>query len=180
MHVRFSRLAIRGGATETITRMRSLLSALALASLAAPCLAQVSTASDGYRVCAPEQTAQGRAIVRQACGDLVPPEAPAPYFTSLDALESARAVREAYVARITAYTACVSDFIETHHQPGAPATSLAPDQAACAHSWAEDEATQAVREFGRACIDFSNRTVMDSRLTPWSGECYPAMPGNSG
>lgn len=160
--------------------MRSLLSALVFAALAAPCLAQGSDASDDYLVCAPEQTAQGRAIVRQACGDLDVPEAFAPYFTSLDELESARAIREAYRARIIDYAACVSDFIESHHQPGTSPASLAPDQAACAHSWAENEATQAMREFGRACVDFSNRTVMDSRLTPWSGECYPDMPKRSG
>ena len=160
--------------------MRNLLSALVFAALAAPCLAQGSDASDDYLVCAPEQTAQGRAIVRQACGDLDVAEASAPYFTSLDELESARASREAYIARITDYASCVSDFIESHHQPGTASASLAPDQAACAHSWAENEATQALREFGRACIDFSNHTVMDARLTPWSGECYPAMPKGSG
>ena len=105
--------------------MRSLLSALVFAALAAPCLAQESDASDDYLVCAPEQTAQGRAIVRQACGDLDVPEASAPYFTSLDELESARAIREAYRARIIDYTACVSDFIESH-QPGTGPGGLRP------------------------------------------------------
>lgn len=160
--------------------MRSLLSVLALASLAGPGLAQGSADGDSYRVCAPAQTAQGRAIVRQACGDLAAPVARATYFTSLDELESARVVRESYVARIKTYAACVSDFIDSHRQPGAVATRLDADRAACAHSWAEDEATQAVREFGRACIDFSNRTVMDSRLTPWYGECYRNDPRDNG
>ena len=57
---------------------------------------------------------------------------------------------------------------------------LAPDQAACAHSWAEEQATQAVRDYGRACIAYSNRSMTDSSLTPWSGACYPTTTGNNG
>ena len=62
----------------------------------------------------------------------------------------------------------------------APADSPAPDQAACAHSWAEDQATQAVRDFGKACVNFSNRSMMDRAIAPWSGDCYPSADNGRG
>ena len=150
--------------------MRIMLAALALASGPLTATAQQAIPSNGYRVCAPEQTMQGRTIVREACGDLVQP----------DFAEAAGEARETFLAEITAYAACVSGFIDAARQPGMPADSLAPDQAACAHSWAEEQATQAVRDYGRACIAYSNRSMMDSSLTPWSGACYPTATGNNG
>jgi hypothetical protein len=159
--------------------MRIFLAAIAFSAVAAPCVAQQYTADDGYRVCAAEQTEQGRAVVRTACGDLQRPDIPA-VLTSLADLESARAARGSFTQEIDTYATCVSDFIGSYRQPGGDAASLAPDQAACAHSWAEEQATEAVRAFGRACIDFSNRSMMDSRLSPWSGECYPPVSGDDG
>ncbi|WP_340692125.1 hypothetical protein [Hyphomonas sp.] len=159
--------------------MRIFLAALAFATAAAPCVAQQYAANDGYRVCAAEQTEQGRAVVRTACGDVQRLDMPAA-LTSLADLESARAARESFTREIDTYATCVSDFIGSYRRPGGDAASLAPDQAACAHSWAEEQATEAVRAFGRACIDFSNRSMMDSRLSPWSGECYPPVSGDKG
>ncbi len=160
--------------------MRTFLAAIAFATIAAPCVAQQFAASDGYRVCAAEQTEQGRAIVRAACGDIGPSGFESASFASLAELETARGAREAFTQSIETYAACVSDFIDAQRHPGAPADSLAPDQAACAHSWAEEQATEAVRNYGRACIDFSNRSMTDARLSPWSGECYPSVSGNNG
>lgn len=160
--------------------MRIFLATLTVAALAAPGSAQQYAASDGYRVCAAAQTEQGRDIVRQACGDIARPGFDTASFASLAELETARAARETYIRGINAYTACVSDFIDAQRRPGSPADSLAPDQAACAHSWAEEQATVAVRTYGRACVDFSNRSMTDSSLTPWSGECYPSVSGDNG
>ena len=160
--------------------MRIFLAAVAFSAAAAPCVAQHHAADDGYRVCAAEQTEQGRTIVRAACGDIGASGFRSMSFASPAELESARAAREAYMQSIETYAACVSGFIEAQQRPGAPADSLAPDQAACAHSWAEEQATEAVRNFGRACIDFSNRSMTDASLSPWSGECYPPVSGNNG
>ncbi len=160
--------------------MRIMLAALAFASGGLSATAQPPVPSDGYRVCAPEQTMQGRTIVRDACGDLVQPDFAAATYTSLAELEAGGEARAAFLAEITAYAACVSGFIDAARQPGMPADSLAPDQAACAHSWAEEQATQAVRDYGRACIAYSNRSMTEAALTPWSGACYPAATGNNG
>ena len=110
--------------------MRIMLAALALASGALTATAQPPVPSDGYRVCAPEQTMQGRTIVREACGDLVQPDFAEGGFASLSELEAAGEARETFLAEITAYAACVSGFIDAARQPGMPADSLAPDQAA--------------------------------------------------
>lgn len=160
--------------------MRIMLAVLALASGPLTAAAQQAIPSNGYRVCAPEQTMQGRTIVREACGDLVQPDFADAGFASVSELEAAGEARETFLAEITAYAACVSGFIDAARQPGMPADSLAPDQAACAHSWAEEQATQAVRDYGRACIAYSDRSMMDSSLTPWSGACYPTATGNNG
>jgi hypothetical protein len=149
--------------------MRIFLAAL----LALPMLAG-QAAADTYRTCPAATTEQGRSIVSAACGALSAPDFTAASFTSPLDLDAARGERDAFLARVDAYAACVSDFIDRSRQPGMSADSLTPDQAACAHSWAEDQATEAVRTFGRACIDYANRSVMDARLTPWTGACYPS------
>ncbi|MEZ5946392.1 MAG: hypothetical protein R3C13_04330 [Hyphomonas sp.] len=130
-----------------------------------------------YRVCQPAMTDQGKRVVEDACGVLRAPSFTGARFASLSELESARAEREAFTDQVDTYGACVSAFINSYRRPGAPADSPAPDQAACAHSWAEDQATQAVRDFGKACVDFSNRSMVDRSLSPWSGECYPVVSG---
>ena len=67
---------------------------------------------------------QGRTIVREACGDLVQPDFAEGGFASLSELEAAGEAREAFLAEITAYAACVSGFIDAARQPGMPADSL--------------------------------------------------------
>lgn len=158
---------------------RLAVAALALAAL--PAAAQQQYAShDAYRVCQPAMTSQGLQVVEDACGTLHSPDFSRAHFASLSELEKARATREAFTEEVDTYGACVSAFINSYRRPGAPADSPAPDQAACAHAWAEDQATQAVRDFGKACIDFSNRSFMDKSLSPWSGECYPAASSGRG
>jgi len=158
--------------------MRTIL--IALGMVAAPAFAQQYASSDGYRVCAGPQTQQGQNAVRQTCGDMPAATLGSASFASLDELEAARRQSAAYTQTVDIYAACVSNFIDAERRPGASAESLAPDQAACAHSWAEEQATEAVRAFGRACVDFSNRSMTDASLTPWSGACYPALPGDKG
>lgn len=154
--------------------MKRAFAALSLAMLACPAGAQISTLNDGYLVCPAEQTRLGVDVVHETCGTLSPPDFAATRFGSLEDLKAAEAARDAFRSDVDAYGQCVSDFITAYQQPGMPADSRAPDHAACAHSWAEDQATQAVREFGRACIDFSDRSMLDVTITPWSGACYPA------
>ena len=84
-------------------------------------------------------------------------------------------MRDTFLGEVAAYGKCVSVLIDGWSRPGISAASDRPDKAACAHSWAEDQATEAVRGFGRACIDYANRSVMDIRLTPYEGACYPAV-----
>ncbi|MEZ5997141.1 MAG: hypothetical protein R3B98_00410 [Hyphomonas sp.] len=158
---------------------RLAVAVLALAA-AMPAGAQQYASHDDYRVCQAALTDQGKRVVANDCGVLKAPDFAGAHFDSLSDLETARAAREAFTAEVDTYGACVSAFIDSYRRPGAPADSPAPDQAACAHSWAEDQATQAVREFGKACIDFSNRSMTDRTLTPWSGECYPAVSSGRG
>lgn len=153
--------------------MMRALAALSLMLAAVPATAQTIAANDGYRVCPAEKTREGVSVVQDACGALERPDFAGAAFSTLAELETARARRDAFRSDVDAYGQCVSDFITAHQRPGMPADSKAPDQAACAHSWAEDQATEAVREFGRACIDFSNRSMTDARITPWDGACYP-------
>jgi hypothetical protein len=160
--------------------MRTILTALGFALVAAPAFAQQYASDGGYRVCPDQQTQQGRDTVRHACGDMPAATLGSAFLASLAELEAARSQSEAYTQSVDTYAACVSDFIDAQRRPGAPAESLAPDQAACAHSWAEEQATEAVRAFGRACVDFSNRSMTDANLTPWSGACYPAVSGDNG
>jgi hypothetical protein len=160
--------------------MRIVLASVLMASMALPTLAQQSTSASDYRVCAADQTELGRDAVRQSCGDLRPPAFPSTPLASYSDVEEWRAARDTFTLEVTTYASCVTEFIDSYRKGGASATSLAPDQAACAHAWAEEQATEAVRAYGRACIDFSNRSMMDAALTPWSGACYPAVPGDNG
>jgi hypothetical protein len=160
---------------------------LAMAALSIACLAPAASAqqyaaygSSSYRVCPVSQTTEGLSVVQQQCGDLRRPDFTAISFSSVAELEAARIKREAFTTEVSAYNRCVSAFINAFRRPGAPADSAAPDQAACAHSWAEDQATQSVREYGKACIEFSNRSMIDAALQPWSGECYPSLGKNQG
>ena len=88
-------------------------------------------------------------------------------------LKDAMAKRDGFRAEVAEYGVCVTKFINSYRRPGADANSQAPDQAACAHAWAEDQSTQIVRDFGKACINFSNQTMMDAEMPDYLGnDCY--------
>ena len=154
--------------------MRLAIAALLLLS-GLPAAADPVEAAGDYRVCTPEASTAGRWVVKEACGTLAIPDFTGVEFQSTDELDAGRILRDAFLREVETYSACVSDFITAWQQPGMPADSEDPDKAACAHSWAEDQATEAVRGFGRACVDFANRSVMDIRLKPYEGPCYPAV-----
>lgn len=160
--------------------MKPLFAALAALLVAFPTAAQQYAAADTYRVCPQSETSKGIEVVAQQCGALRRPDFSLTQFGSLSELQAAEAQRVQFSTQVSDYGVCVTQFINSYRRPGAPADSKAPDQAACAHAWAEDQATQTVREYGRACVDFSNRSMMDSRITPWSGECYPVAGSGRG
>lgn len=126
-----------------------------------------------------DQTQQGMAVVRDICGAVERPDVPAAYASVTD-LQSAQRARDAFNTDVADYGRCVTDFINQYRRPGADASSKAPDQAACAHAWAEHQATELVRAVGYACIDFSNRTMVDAGLDPWSGDCFPTARADQG
>lgn len=151
--------------------------ALAALTAAALCLgtasAQQIAANDGYRVCPSDMTQLGISVVNDVCGTVNVPELATTGFTSMSQLKAAMAKRDSFRTDVNEYGQCVTKFINSYRRPGADANSKAPDQAACAHSWAEDQSTQLVRDFGKACIEFSNKTMMDSNLADYEGrDCY--------
>lgn len=160
--------------------MKLLFAALTTLLVALPAAAQQYAAADTYRVSPQSETSKGIEVVTQQCGALRRPDFSLTQFGSLSELQAAEAQRVQFSTQVSDYGVCVTQFINSYRRPGAPANSKAPDQAACAHSWAEDQATQTVREYGRACVDFSNRSMMDSRIRPWSGECYPVAGSGHG
>lgn len=154
--------------------MSRMIAALALtAALGLPATAQ-QYAANGYRVCAPSATQQGIQAAASQCGLVQVPDFGNLQIGSTAELKALEAQREAFRGDVKAYGQCVTALINSYRRPGAPADSQVPDQAACAHSWAEDQATQVVRDFGRACIDYSNRSIMDANLEDYTGACYPS------
>ncbi|MEM1106199.1 MAG: hypothetical protein AAGH87_07390 [Pseudomonadota bacterium] len=160
--------------------MKSAIAALGLAMLAGTAAGQQYAVADGYRTCPPAQTSQGLSVVESTCGTLTPPSFSSAAFASLAELQSAAAARDAFTQSVSEYGNCVTRFIDSYRRPGADANSQAPDQAACAHSWAQDQIVQAMRDFGRACVDFSNRSMVDASIEPWSGACYPSASSQNG
>jgi hypothetical protein len=160
--------------------MKIALSALTLILCAGTATAQQFASADGYRTCPQAQTNQGLSVVEDTCGKLIPPSFSSVSFNSLTELQNAAETRDAFTQRVSEYGNCVSRFIDSYRRPGADANSKAPDQAACAHSWAQDQIVQTTRDYGRACIDFSNRSMMDSTIEPWSGSCYPSAGSQNG
>ncbi len=160
--------------------MKIAFAAAALVFVAGSATAQQYAANEAYMVCPAAQTNEGLRVVEDACGVLKAPTFDKAGFSSLAELESARTTRESFTAKVDEYGQCVTQFINSYRRPGADANSKAPDQAACAHSWAEDQATKAVRDYGRACVAFSNRSMTDSTIKPWSGECYPSAGKGQG
>lgn len=154
--------------------MKSALFALLLLCAAPAATAQPIAAED-YRTCPLQETERGVSVVESACGTLTPPDFTSGEINSLDDLQSAAQRRDAFARDVSVYGTCISQFINAYRRPGADATSTAPDEAACAHAWAEDQATQSVKNYGRACVDFSNRSMIDTTIEPWSGQCYPTI-----
>lgn len=150
---------------------------LAICLLAAqPAAAEPVQAAGGYRTCAPETSEAGRGLVAKSCGTLAVPDFSGVEFQSAGEMEDARSLRDGFLLGVKVYGRCVSDYIATRQEPGVPAGPEA-DQAACAHSWAEDKATEVTRSFGQACIAYANRSVMDIRLPVYDGSCYPEAEG---
>ncbi len=158
---------------------RMLLAAGAAVLLAGPALAQGVLPAGDFRTCPADQAQAGRVVVLPACGAIEPPDVQRS-FATLAELQAAQAARDSFNRDVAAYGDCVTEFINQYRRPGADASSRAPDQAACAHAWAEHQATELVRSIGHACIDFSNRTMVDARLEPWSGDCFPKAEGVEG
>jgi hypothetical protein len=155
--------------------------AILIASLltALPATAEPVEAAGDYRTCAPGISEQGRGLVAKTCGTLAVPDFSGVEFQSAGEMEDARSLRDGFLLGVKVYGRCVSDFITARQQPGASAGPEA-DQAACAHSWAEDKATEATRSFGQACIAYANRSVMDIRLPVYEGPCYPEAEDTAG
>jgi len=159
--------------------MKSALAAIIFISGAASASAQVYAAND-YRTCPQPQTQKGLTVVETACGKLTPPSFTPGTINSLADLQSAQSQRDGFNTSVADYGTCITKFINSYRRPGADATSTAPDEAACAHAWAEDQATEVVRSYGRSCIEFSNRSMTDTSIDPWSGECYPQVSETGG
>lgn len=160
-----------------MTRLKILMVASLVMGL--PMSAQ-QYASNDYRVCPVAQTERGLDVVESSCGRVERPDFGIGAISSLDQLRQAEAQRDAFKTTVANYGTCINAFINSYRRPGADATSTAPDEAACAHSWAEDQVTQSVMEYGRACVDFSNRSITDDAIEPWSGSCYPGTTDTRG
>ncbi|MDJ0919631.1 MAG: hypothetical protein QNI84_00770 [Henriciella sp.] len=158
--------------------MKTLIFAFALLGAAGTASAQQYAASDGYRVCATAATTAGIEAARAACGAVTAPDFSTLQINSESELKTLEQRRDGFRVEVQSYGQCVTQLINSYRRPGAPADSPVPDQAACAHSWAEDQATQIVRQFGKACIDYSNRSMMSPDLPPYDGACYPSA-GNA-
>lgn len=161
--------------------MKRTIAALALtAAFTVSATAQQYASSDGYRVCAPSATEQGITVAAEQCGTVKAPNFSSASISSEGQLMSMIEQRDAFRTDVKAYGQCITQLINSYRRPGAPADSLVPDQAACAHSWAEDQSTKVVRDLGKACIDYSNRSVMDADLKPYTGACYPSAGTGQG
>ena len=145
-----------------------------MVGLAMTASAQVTDAGE-YRVCPYAMTQQGLRTVEGSCALPTRPDFFGAQYGSSQELEAGRARLNAYEIGIATYGACVSDYISAASRPGQPGDSDAPNKAACAHSWAESQLTDAIVEFGEACIDFSNRSMVDPRIQPWDGACFKAV-----
>jgi len=153
--------------------MKTAIFALAFAVSAPFAMAQQVAAANGYTTCPASQTTDGLDVVKTQCGSLSTPDFANMSISNMTELRAAMAKRDGFRTDVKSYGVCVTQFINSYRRPGADANSTAPDQAACAHAWAEDQSTQIVRDFGKACIDFSNKTMMDIDLPDYLGnDCY--------
>jgi len=153
--------------------MKKAIFALALVAAAPFASAQQIAAANGYTTCPASATTEGLEVVKTQCGSLSAPDFANMQISSMTDLRTAMAKRDGFRSDVKQYGVCVTQFINSYRRPGADANSKAPDQAACAHAWAEDQSTQLVRDFGKACIDYSNNTMMDTNLEDYLGnDCY--------
>ena len=162
--------------------MKSFLTAIAIGLpliVSLPVSAQQYASAGEYKTCSAAQTRLGMDAVRDRCGTLIKPSVSATLNSEAE-LNAALAGRDAFQASVDAYGGCVTEFINSFRRPGADANSTTPDEAACAHAWAEDAVTQTVLEVGRACVDYSNRSVLDPELVDFSGACYPDFGSDRG
>ena len=161
--------------------MKTAILAFALAIAAPLAAAQQIASANGYTTCPAAQTNDGIEVVKEQCGALTTPDFVGLSFSSITDLRAAMAKRDGFRSDVKSYGVCVTQFINSYRRPGADANSTAPDQAACAHAWAEDQSTQIVREFGKACIEFSNKTMMDSNIPDYLGnDCYLSAGSGNG
>ncbi len=157
------------------------LAALAICCLTAlPAVAEPVAPAGDYRICAPGMSEAGRGLVAKTCGTLAVPDFSGVEFQSAGEMEDARSLRDGLLLGVKVYGRCVSDFIMAQQQSDASAGSQAADKAACAHAWAEDKATEAIRGFGQTCIAYANRSVMDMRLPVYEGPCFPETDETGG
>ena len=160
--------------------MKTAFFALAFAVTAPMATAQQIQAANGYTTCPATATTDGLEVVKEQCGSLATPDFANMSISSMSELRTAMAKRDGFRSDVKDYGVCVTNFINSYRRPGADANSKAPDQAACAHAWAEDQSTQIVRDFGKACIEYSNKTMMDAEMEDYLGnDCYlKASTGN--
>ena len=150
-----------------------------LATLATCLLAALPAAADpvkmagSYRTCTPEASEQGRGVVAGTCGMLAVPDFTGVAFQSAEDLANGAAMRDAFLQQVETYGQCVSELITSRLQHEDVADGFDADAAACAHAWAEDQATQVVRGYGQACLAYADRSIVDIRLTAYDGPCYP-------
>ena len=161
--------------------MSKFFSALILtATLGITAQAQQYASTNGYRICAPSATQQGIQVASAHCGTVKAPDFSNLWIESSDQLQSLQTTRDTFRSEVTVYGQCITQLINSYRRPGAPADSQVPDQAACAHSWAQDQTTKVIREFGQACIDYSDRSVMDAEMETYTGACYPSAGNGRG
>ena len=147
-----------------------LISSIVMSSL----MMSFAAHADDYRVCPSSQTEIGIETVREACGSIVRPEFDPSGEASLDQMGVMGEERDAFRSEVAAYSQCVTAFINSYRRPGADASSTAPDEAACVHAWAQDQLTESIREFGRACYAFNDQAMISGE-PQFSGSCYPTF-----
>lgn len=150
---------------------QAIAAALLLAGLTAAA-DPVQPAGD-FRICTADASQRGLSVVAEACGLLAVPDFSGVEFQSADDLTAGAAMRDAFLGEVAAYGQCVSELITSRLQHEDVADGYDADEAACAHAWAEDQATQVVRSYGQACIAYADRSIIDIRLPVYDGPCYP-------
>ena len=160
--------------------MKTAIFALTFALSAPLATAQHIASADGYTTCPAQATTDGIEVVKTECGSLTSPDFSNVTISNITELRTAMAERDGFRSDVKAYGVCVTQFINSYRRPGADANSKAPDQAACAQAWAEDQSTKIVRDFGKACINFSNKSMTDAAIEDYLGnDCYlTASTGN--